>query len=243
MLKMFIADLHIHTCLSPCAELDMTPLRIVEKAVAKGLDIIAISDHNSAENVGVALEVAASKGLALLPAMEITSSEEVHVLAVFGTAEGAAMMQDAVYKSLPEGTSSGVFGEQVVVNERDEVMEFNSRPLFGATSMGLSALVSEIRSLGGLAIASHVDRQAFGVIGQLGFVPDDVVFDAFEVTRPLEADALLGSHADVPRICFSDAHYLGDIGSRTTSFNMQEASFEEIRMALKGSGGRGVNCN
>jgi predicted metal-dependent phosphoesterase TrpH len=243
MLKRFVADLHIHTCLSPCAELDMTPLRIVEKAVAKGLDIIAISDHNSAENVGVALEVAASKGLALLPAMEITSSEEVHVLAVFGTAEGAVRMQDTVYKSLPEGTSSGVFGEQLVVNERDEVMEFNSRPLFGATSMGLGALVNEIRSLGGLAIASHIDRQAFGVIGQLGFIPDDVVFDAFEVTRPREADALLGSYADVPRICSSDAHYLDDIGSRTTSFNMQEASFEEIRMALKGSGGRGVNCN
>lgn len=238
MLKRFVADLHIHTCLSPCAEVDMTPLRIVERALARGLDMIAISDHNSAENVAVAVEVAAQGGIALLPAMEVTSSEEAHVLAVFGTQEQAARMQEIVYRTLPEGFSGGVWGEQVVVNGRDEVVGFNQRPLFSATGLGLSALVGEIRSLGGLAIACHVDREAFSVIGQLGFIPDDVEFDALEVTRPAESGSLLSMYMGLPRVCSSDAHRLDDIGSRTTSFYMEEASFEEVGRALKGIGGR-----
>jgi len=241
MLKRFVADLHIHTCLSPCAEVDMTPLRIVEKALARGLDMIAISDHNSAENIGVAVEVARDRGIALLPAMEVTSSEEAHVLAVFGELEQAARMQEVVYRNLPEKMSGGErWGEQVVVNAQDEVLGFSQRPLFGATGLGLSALVREIRSLGGLAVASHVDREAFSVIGQLGFIPDDVEFDALEVTRPAEAGSLLSMYMGIPRVCSSDAHRLEDIGSRTTSFYMEEASFEEVAMALKGVGGRSV---
>jgi predicted metal-dependent phosphoesterase TrpH len=242
MLKRFVADLHIHTCLSPCAEVDMTPLRIIERALERGLDMIAISDHNSAENTGVALDVAKQKGIALFPAMEITSSEEVHVLAVFGSQEDATRMQEVVYQNLMEGVGGG-WGEQVVVNERDEVLGFNDKPLFGSTRLGLSELVREIRSAGGLAIASHVDREAFSVIGQLGFIPDDVEFDAFEVTRPAESNPLLSLYPGVPHVRSSDAHRLEDVGMRTTSFYMEEASFEEVGKALKEVDGRRVNPN
>jgi PHP family Zn ribbon phosphoesterase len=239
MLKRFVADLHIHTCLSPCAEVDMTPLRIVERALAKGLDMIAISDHNSAENIGVAVEVAAGRGMALLPAMEVTSSEEAHVLAIFGTAEQAGRMQELVYGSLSGGPGGG-WGEQVVVNARDEVLGFNDRALFGATGLGLGDLVREIHALGGLAVASHVDREAFSVIGQLGFIPEDVEFDALEVTRPEKKGSLLSAYMGVPRVCSSDAHRLDDVGRRTTSFYMEEATFEEVARALKGLDGRSV---
>jgi predicted metal-dependent phosphoesterase TrpH len=242
MLKRLKADLHIHTCLSPCAEVDMTPLRIVKRAVEQGLDMIAISDHNSAENIEVALKVAEQRGLALLPAMEITSSEEVHVLAVFDSAEKSARMQEIVYSNLMEGVGGG-WGEQVVVNEHDEVMGFNDKPLFGSTGLSLSALVREIHSVGGLAIASHIDRDAFSVIGQLGFIPDDVEFDAFEVMRPGESGTMLSLYPDVPHISSSDAHSLGDIGRRSSSFLVEEASFEELGKAFKGIEGRSVNPN
>jgi PHP family Zn ribbon phosphoesterase len=242
MLKRFVADLHIHTCLSPCAEVDMTPLRIVERAVSEGLDIITISDHNSAENIGVAMKVASQKGLTLLPAMEVTSSEEVHVLAVFGSWGDAERMQEIVYQNMINGIGGG-WGEQVIVNEHDEVLGFNDKPLFSATTLSLGALVREIRSIGGLAIASHIDRDAFSVIGQLGFIPDDVEFDAFEVTRPAEAGSLRSLYPEVPHLSSSDAHSLGDIGRRTSSFYMEEASFDEIGKALKGIDGRSVNPN
>ncbi len=218
----------------------MTPLRIVERALARGLDMIAISDHNSAENIGVASEVASRRGITLFPAMEVTSSEEAHVLAVFGTSEQALKMQEIVYRSLPEGIPGGGWGEQVVVNDRDEVLGFNQRPLFSATGLGLGALVGEIRALGGIAIASHVDREAFSVIGQLGFIPEDVEFDALEVTRPAESGDLLSLNMGLPRVCSSDAHQLEDIGSRTTSFYIEEATFEEVGLALRGVDGRSV---
>jgi predicted metal-dependent phosphoesterase TrpH len=242
MLKKFVADLHIHTCLSPCAEVDMTPLRIVDKAVSEGLDIVAISDHNSAENVEVAMKLALRKGLALLPAMEVTSSEEVHVLAVFGSQGDAYRMQEIVYQYMITGIGGG-WGEQVIVNEHDEVLGFSDKPLFSATSLSLGALVREIHSIGGLAIASHIDRDAFSVIGQLGFIPDDVEFDAFEVMRPANAGSLRSLYPETPHLSSSDAHSLGDIGRRTSSFYMEEASFNEVGKALKGIEGRSVNPN
>lgn len=240
-MKRFRADLHIHTCLSPCAELDMTPLRITRRALQAGLDIIALSDHNSAENLAAGEEVARAAGITLVPAMEITSVEEAHVLALFGTVEDALGMQQAVYGSLPDGPGPRPeFGEQVVVNARDEVMDFNQRPLMWATDMSIERLVREIRSRGGLAVASHVDREAFSVISQLGFIPADISFDALEVIRPERADALLAGHDPVPRLTSSDAHRLEDVGARTTSFFMREATFEELALALKGDGGRSV---
>ena len=184
-MRRFIGDLHIHTCLSPCGELDMTPKRIIDRALQRGLDIIAITDHNSAENVGVAMQVARAKGVTVLPAMEITSSEEVHVLALFESLEGVLQMQERVYENLPGGINDERhWGQQVVVNENDEVLGFNKRLLIGATGITLSALVNEIHAAGGLAIASHVDRPYFSVISQLGFIPEDVKFDALETTHP-----------------------------------------------------------
>jgi PHP family Zn ribbon phosphoesterase len=240
-MKRFIADLHIHTCLSPCAELDMTPLRIVRRAAESGLDIIAISDHNSAENAGAALRAASGAGITVLPALEITSREEVHVLALFGSEEGALKMQEKVYGSLLEGE---VFERdwQVVVNEKDEVMGFNRRLLIGATGFALGDLVEEVRLAGGLAMACHVDRGAFSVSSQLGFMPEGLGFDAAEVIEHGAADRALVFHPGIPRIMSSDAHNLRDIGLRTTVFEMEDASFSEIGLALRGMGGRSVAC-
>jgi len=216
----------------------MTPARIVERAAEMGLDIIGISDHNSAENVRVAVEAAARRGLTAFPSMEITSSEEAHLLAVFDSADAALDMQALVYENLDPGVNDDrLWGTQVVVNADDEVMGFNRRLLIGATRLSLARLIDEVHRRGGLAVASHVDREAFSVISQLGFIPPELAFDALEVVGRGGGLADLGG---APRVRFSDAHRLEDIGRRKTFFTMEEASVAEMALALRGAGGRGV---
>ncbi len=239
-MKRFIADLHIHSCLSPCAELDMTPRRIIDTAVARGIDIIAISDHNSAENLETTMRIAQNKDITVLPAMEIASYEEAHILAFFGSVEHAATMQDIVYGSLPEGVNDERYtGYQLIVNEADEIITFNKRLLINATSLSIKDLVDAIHSMGGLAVAGHIDREIFSVISQLGFISDDMAFDALEIscnTEKSRAEAVFKEYARFPWITSSDAHNLQDIGRRTTAFFLEEASFDEIARAFKGDG-------
>ena len=119
-MKRFKADLHIHSCLSPCGDLDMSPRAIVEKSLERGIEIIALCDHNSAENVGAAIRAGNQKGLCVLPGMEINSREEVHTLAIFDTEEGALRMQELIYGYLRGTNRPELFGDQVVANEFDE---------------------------------------------------------------------------------------------------------------------------
>lgn len=217
----------------------MTPVRIMNMAAERNLDIVAISDHNSAENIGVASHVASIRGITLLPAMEITSSEEVHILSLFSSVEAALRMQAVVYENLDgEIGEDRAWGHQVVVNEKEEVLGFNRKLLMGATRLGVKELVEKVHEMGGLAIASHVDREAFSLVSQLGFIPEDLPLDALEVTR---ASVSLGP-SELPRVSSSDAHSLDDIGRRTTEFYIKRASFEEVAKALRGMEGRRVQC-
>ncbi len=236
-MREFIADLHIHSCLSACAELDMTPKRIVERAREEGLDIIALTDHNSARNTKVAVEVGRRAGVLVLPGIEVCSAEEAHVLALFGSTDKALRMQEFIYQGLkPLGDDRW----QVVVDDEDVVLGFDGLALMGASGLTLAELPERIRTLGGLAVASHIDREAFSVSSQFGFVPDDVIFDAYEVLEPARAKALLtgGPLGDVPWVSSSDAHRLPDVGRRHTVLEMEEASFEELCKAVRGLEGR-----
>ncbi len=241
----FIADLHIHTCLSPCAELSMTPRAIVERAASLGINIIAVCDHNSVENAAVTRDMARKKGINALAGIEVNSTEEAHILGLFDDMEGALKMQTVVYEHLQAGENDeNTFGMQVVVNEIDEVMDFNKRLLIGSTDLSVNALVALIHGCGGIAIASHIDREGFGIIGQLGFIPAGISFDALEISvmTPLaEARVKFGQYAHVPWVTSSDAHRLEDIGRRTTRFMLYHSTFEEICLALQGRDGRGVS--
>lgn len=236
--KRFVADLHIHTCLSPCAELDMTPLRIIDSAVKKGLDIIAISDHNSAENIEISMKIAMDRGIKLLPAMEVTSYEEAHVIALFDSIDNIMGFQEIIYRNLPDGANDEKLqGYQLIVNENDEIIRFNKRLLFIATMLSIKELVNVIHSLGGLAVASHIDKEVFSVISQLGFIPPDINFDALEIsynTKKQKAENLFSEYKSIPWITSSDAHHLRDIGRNPTLFFLEDASFEEIQKAFMG---------
>lgn len=244
MSKQFRSDLHIHTCLSPCGDIDMSPLSVVTHAVEKKLDIIAVTDHNSAENTVAAIKSAELSGIKVMAGMEITSLEEAHILALFDDPEGIVKMQDIVYRNLAEETNDDrLFGEQIVVNEKDEVLGFNKRLLIGSTQLTALSIVNEIHNCGGLAVASHIDRDAFSIISQLGFIPGDLSFDALEISSSLSrenAREQFSDYTSFPWISSSDAHTPDDIGKRVTIFHMQEATVQEMRMALKGIDGRKV---
>ena len=234
----FRADLHIHTCLSPCAELDMGPRAIAEQSRRKGLHMIAVCDHNSAENVGAAIRAGLQQGLVVLPGMEICSVEEVHTLALFSSEQAAQAMQEVVYGSLSGTNRPDLFGDQVIANEFDEVEGFNDRRLIGATNLTLCEIISRVHALGGLSIASHIDRPSYSIISQLGFVPSGIELDALEVS-PGAKGPYQDAH-ECPVVCFSDAHALDDIGRASTCFMLEAPTLEEIRLALTLAAGRRV---
>ncbi|MEW6214861.1 MAG: PHP domain-containing protein [Nitrospirota bacterium] len=240
----FRADLHIHTCLSPCADPYMTPYRIIEKAASLGLNIIAICDHNSAENAEVTKRIARRKGINAIPGIEVTSSEEVHIVGLFGDINSALRLQDIVYENLQPGENDEkVFGYQVVVNENDEVLGFNKRLLIGSTRLSVNKIVETIHSFGGLAIAAHIDREGFGIIGQLGFIPSDLRLDALEISPNIsieDARRRFEEYSHIPWITSSDAHNLSDIGRVSTGLFMNHSTFDELCLTLKGIDGRRV---
>src|SRR4030043_1340926 len=160
MLRTFRADLHIHSCLSPCGDEAMRPRAIVHQALATGLDMIAICDHNSAENVTAFVNAGSERGLTVLPGMEITSKEEIHLLALFDRPQEGMALQELVYQNLPGENVEEVFGCQTVGNERDEALGINRKMLIGATLLSLERTVSFVGSLRGVKLSSHIDRQA-----------------------------------------------------------------------------------
>jgi hypothetical protein len=238
-MREFKADLHIHTCLSPCADLEMSPRNIVREAKRKGLQVIGICDHNSAENVPAVEKNARKEGIKVIGGVEVTSKEEVHILALFDTEEELFSLQEIIYQNLYGTNDEKLYGEQVIVNEEEEVIGFSPKLLIGSTEITVEALVNMIHELGGLAIAAHVDREGFGIIGQLGFIPDGLPLDALELAEPSRRDSI--PQQDVfPFITSSDAHTLENIGRRYTAFLMKNVSLDEIRQCLSGEAGRTV---
>ena len=241
MLKEFRIDLHVHTCLSPCADLTMLPGAIVERAKKRDLDGIGICDHNSTENVAAVRKAGDKEGLQVLGGIEITSREEVHLMGFFGSDDALGKMQGLVYENLPGKNNLDVFGEQVVVDENDKVIDSNTRLLMGATNLAIDEVVRLIHDLEGLAIASHVDREGFGIIGQLGFIPPELPLDALGLSARCNAGDAEGykSHG-LPLVRSSDAHLPGDIGKAYSRFLLDTFSFREIVMAFGNIDGRKV---
>jgi PHP family Zn ribbon phosphoesterase len=219
----------------------MSPKAIVETSLKAGLDLIAVCDHNSAENVGAAKRAGRERGIAVLAGMEISSKEEVHSLALFDTEEQALDLQGLIYRHLKGTNRPEIFGEQVIANEFDEVEGFSDRLLIGAVQLSLSEILDAVHRLGGISIASHVDRPSFSITSQLGFLPEDLPFDALEISRHATRLSVLSSVSGsdrFPMVTFSDAHFPEDIGKAYTVFFLEEATVSEIRMALRGEGGR-----
>lgn len=221
----------------------MSPLAVVQAAAKKGLDLVGICDHNSAENVLAARAAGRRLGLSVLGGMEVTSAEEAHLLVFFDRDEDLLRFQDLVYRNLPGVNDEAAFGQQVIADAEDGVTGFCDRLLIGATLLPVERIIAEARSLPGesLVIAAHVDRDVFSLIGQLGFVPPHLDLDALELSRHTtveEARARFPDCARYPVVTGSDAHHPDDIGSRTLGLLLEDGTVAEIRKALAGRDGR-----
>ncbi|MFH0997599.1 MAG: PHP domain-containing protein [Pseudomonadota bacterium] len=242
-MKYFKADLHIHTCLSPCGDWEMTPSGIIKQAFRQDLDIIAICDHNTAENVAATMQAGMKAGIRVLAGMEVCSKEEVHLLGIFDRADQALALQTAVYNNLEGENRPEVFGFQVIAGDNNEALGENPRRLIGATLLSIYEIAAWIHRLGGICIASHVDRPYNSIISQLGFIPSDMLLDGIEVsrlTKPGEAGCRIPGIERYPCIRSSDAHFIDDIGAAWSAFFLESPSVREIQLALRGKDNRKV---
>lgn len=242
MLTEFKADLHIHTLLSGCAELQMLPSLIVTAAQLSGLDLIAICDHNSCENAEAVIRVSTSSSVKVLPGMEVQTLEGVHVLCIFDNMESAISMQETVYNALPDiHLSDEKAGEQIIVDDADEFVGLCHRPISMPTSMELERIYAEAFELGGIIIPSHIDKHGTGLLDVLGYLPEGSDFDAYELSANIESESAMMLYPDLKgktMIRNSDAHWLSAIGERRTMLRMYHRTLKEMRMALRGQEGR-----
>ena len=235
-MQQFRADLHIHTLLSPCGDVEMTPRNIVHNAKARHLDIIGITDHNSTRNALLVKKLAQKEGIFVLTGAEVTTREEVHCLAFFETEEQLSQFQQYIDENITKiPNDEEYFGYQPVIDEDENILEMIPYYLPAALKQGITKVQQKIESLNGLFIPAHIDRSVNGILSQLGFIPPGLKCDALGLSKH-------GSKKDVEQqyvlqnkialIRNSDAHYVEQIGEIYSLFNMKEISFQEIKMAL-----------
>ncbi len=216
------ADFHIHSCLSPCGSLEMSPNAIVKEAKTRGLDAIALTDHNCARHASLFAGLCERNKMAWLVGMEITTVEEAHVLALFDSTEACMIMDQIVYEHLPDiPNRPEKWGDQVVVNEREEIVEEVEKFLGTATDLPLDELISIIHHYDGLAVPSHVDKPVFSIVSQLGFIPPQF-YDAIEISSHGNWQNLSERFGDYPYITASDSHYLETIGQVYTELELPD---------------------
>lgn len=225
----FLADFHIHSCLSPCASLEMSPVSIVQKAREVGLNAIALTDHNCAFNLPAFARICEANEMACLYGMEVTTTEEAHVLCLFDELDHAMEMGALVYDSLPDVPNQPErFGDQPIINADEEILGFAETFLISASGFDVTGLVEKTHELKGLCIPAHIDRSVYGMIAQLGFLPDED-FDAVELTA--QGDENLAGHHSILRN--SDAHALDALGSAHTEFELPELSIQALAASLR----------
>jgi PHP family Zn ribbon phosphoesterase len=206
----------------------MTPCNIAGMAFLKGLDVIAVTDHNSCLNCAAAMEAGARYGILVLPGMELCTQENIHVICLFETLT-AALLCSAKVRSLlpPVPNRPDIFGSQVIMDSRDTVKGHEEIFLLGAADLRFDRVAQLIKSFGGAAFPAHLDRQAFGALGVLGVFPPDAGYSALEVSSSCDRNLFFSKHAELQRyrvLYNSDAHRLGEISERENTFALPELS-------------------
>ncbi|MEA4949624.1 MAG: PHP domain-containing protein [Petrimonas sp.] len=234
----FKADLHIHTCLSPCGSLEMGPWDIVQTALEKGLDIIAITDHNSTRNVRPCVEIGEKLGIFVIPGCEVNTQEEVHCLCYFPGLEAIGRFQQYLDEKIPDiKNEPALFGYQVAVDRNDVIVYEEERSLYTGIRDDIESVQQKVHSLGGIFVPAHIDRMKNGIYGQLGFIPFDLQYDALEISRRMQPEDFLRQHPEIASkkiLRSSDAHFLNHIASVHTVFEMERPDWESFKKAFYG---------
>jgi len=222
------ADLHIHSCLSPCGSLEMSPSVIVEKAENAGLNVIALTDHNNTENLPAFGKICNRKNITPLFGLEVNTAEEIHVLCLFGNLDTAMDFGRFIYNSLPDiANNPDIMGDQPVVDENGYITGYIRKTLFGASSYGIIELLNMTHENGGLFVPSHIDRPSNSLLASLGYLPD-YNFDAVEISAFSGISAVPFPAGKFFTVENSDAHYPEDIGKRFNKWDLQKPDFENI---------------
>ena len=220
-------DLHIHSALSPCGDNDMTPNNIVNMSIIKGLDIIAVTDHNSCGNVRAVMEVAGDN-LLVVPGMEVETSEEIHIVCYFPTIEAAEEMWGYVRENMQDVKNrEQIFGAQRYMDSEDNVVGKEELLLVTATKLSIYDVVKGAKELGGVAVPAHIDRDSYSVLSNLGFMPPDLEATAVEIT-PKNRNELEKDYKNYKILSSSDAHYLENIAEPEFAVELISKSAENI---------------
>lgn len=235
-MQKFRADLHIHTVLSPCADLEMSPKNIVAKAKEVNLQIIGITDHNSTRNAKLVKQFAQKEGIFVLCGVEITTKEEVHCLAFFEHDHQLDEFQEYLEENITKiPNPDGHFGYQPVLDKNEDIVEMVPYYLTSALMKGISPIQKKVYELDGIFIPAHVNRPLNGIYSHLGFIPKKLEFDALGITGKTTENHVRKHYVVEDKISLlynSDAHFLAQIGSAFSIFNIEEISFIEVKMAL-----------
>jgi len=228
-------DLHIHSCLSPCADDDMTPANIAGMAAVQGLGIAALTDHNSAKNCPAFFRHAKKYGIVPIAGMELTTAEDIHVICLFPTLENALEFDEIVSEKLFKvKNKAAIFGNQFIMDENDEVAEVEENLLINATSIDIETAYSTVKSLGGVCYPAHIDRESNGMIAVLGDFPSDVPFASFE----LNDGGSYGEYTerfphikDKRYVVSSDAHNLWSISEAENFVLLDDEPYSSLKVA------------
>ncbi|MFW5992339.1 MAG: PHP domain-containing protein [Halanaerobiaceae bacterium] len=233
-------DLHVHTVLSPCADLLMTPGNILTKAGEEGTDILAVTDHNSAENVEVMMKLAAGTQITIIPGMEVETREEVHLLCLFKTLDDVMALQDIIYNALPDlENDEEYFGYQLLTDINDEYRGQVKRLLAVATDLSPGEVVEEVYRLGGVVIPSHIDT-AHGLLYNLGLIPPELNLSVMEISRNADVVRLKERYKELQDCHFvknSDSHYLSEL-KPLMLLELNRKNLQEIIRVLQNEKGK-----
>jgi 3',5'-nucleoside bisphosphate phosphatase len=241
-MKTFRAELHVHTVLSPCAEVEMIPPLIIQEAIERGISILAITDHNATANIGAVIKAAEGSGIAIFSGMELQTREEVHVLCLFDTLEQALALQGIVDKTMPAlQNNPDYFGEQFVVDETGDFIRREETLLLTSSSMTLKQACETVGDLGGLLIPAHVNRKVFGLLPTLGFIPEELACnDVMEISRHITPEKAMSEFPQLKGkvlIQSGDVHRLDEFLG-VNEFNLEKPTISELNYAFSKTNGR-----
>lgn len=245
-MKELLADFHIHSLLSPCAEVEMTPHHIILRAAQYGIGAVAITDHNASGNIPAALEAGAKYGIVVLPGMEVECAEEAHIVVLFDTMEQMDAWQQIIdasrsgLKNVPEK-----FGGQFVVDAEDNFIREEEKMLLGSCRLTAAEVVDKCHALGGICWAAHIDKRAYSLLTQLGFIGSSLQIDGAEISRnslaELSNKKLKPLVDNKPYLTNSDAHMIDDfIHGPKNLLRVEQVNTTEIKKALQNIGGRSL---
>ncbi len=210
----------------------MTPNNIVNMALLKGLDMIAITDHNSARNAKAIIEVGQKTGLEVVPGMELCTAEEIHLICLFPELQHLLKFEKIVYECLPPfHNREDIFGAQIVMDAEDHECGRESRMLSGACSLDIDTALQLVRNLAGVVIPAHINRESYSLLNTLGTIPEDYHFKFLEYSHNCDVMDFLAEHPELGAyqwIRSSDAHFLSQIMEREVVFEICKRSREDL---------------